>query len=156
MIRKATMADLAAVTRVNRAAYEPFTARLGRPPGPMLMDHGPRIASGETWVAERDGAVVGVAVIVAEADGMLLENVVVAPAAQGSGIGSALLTFADEHARARGLTRIRLYTNVLMRENIQRYAKRGYIETHRAVVDGYHRVFMAKALRPASSSSAPA
>jgi hypothetical protein len=35
---------------------------------------------------------------------------------------------------------------VTMTENIQRYARIGFIETHRGTEDGYERVFMRKLL----------
>ncbi len=33
-----------------------------------------------------------------------------------------------------------------MTENLAFYARRGFVETHRAVVDGYRRVFLCKRL----------
>lgn len=42
--------------------------------------------------------------------------------------------------------RARLYTNEAMTENLAFYQRQGYIETHRGVQDGYHRVFLVKAV----------
>ena len=75
-----------------------------------------------------------------------LDNVAVSPTAQGKGYGRILLDYAESIARAMGFARIRLYTQVIMTENQAIYAKRGYIETHRAVEKGLHRVFMEKVL----------
>ncbi|WP_346770509.1 GNAT family N-acetyltransferase [Pseudomonas sp. 273] len=75
---------------------------------------------------------------------MLLENIAVAPAFKGRGIGKALLAFCEDYARARRLEAIELYTNQLMTENIALYTKLGYQETHRATEDGFARVFMRK------------
>jgi hypothetical protein len=41
----------------------------------------------------------------------------------------------------------RLYTNAAMTENLAYYPRRGYIETHRAAQDGFHRVFFRKPVR---------
>ena len=59
-------------------------------------------------------------------------------------IGSRLLARAEEYARGLGLSEIRLYTNAAMAENLAYYPRRGYIETHRADQDGFHRVFFRK------------
>ena len=72
----------------------------------------------------------------------------VAPDVQGRGIGSRLLRLAEEQARARGLGEVRLYTNAAMTENVELYRRHGYQQTHRAVEDGYQRVFFTKTLVP--------
>lgn len=41
---------------------------------------------------------------------------------------------------------IRLCTNEAMTENLAYYLRMGYPETHRAVENGYHRVFFTKRL----------
>ena len=56
----------------------------------------------------------------------------------------------DQHVRAGrlGLTRLTLYTHVVMTENQAIYAHLGYREVERRTADGYHRVYMEKVLRP--------
>jgi hypothetical protein len=39
VIRPAQPADRAAVEMIVRAAYSPYVARIGKPPGPMLDDY---------------------------------------------------------------------------------------------------------------------
>ena len=77
---------------------------------------------------------------------MLLDNVAVAPAAQGLGLGRRLLEFAEHTAVALGYRYIRLYTNEAMTENIALYSKIGYSETHRAEEMGLRRIYMTKLL----------
>jgi GNAT superfamily N-acetyltransferase len=77
-------------------------------------------------------------------DHLLLDNVAVAPDAQGMGIGAQLLRLADETAARSGLGEIRLFTNEAMTENLGYYARKGYVETGRGVQDGYRRVFFRK------------
>ncbi len=77
---------------------------------------------------------------------MLLDNVAVAPACQGQGLGRAMLQFAERAAIASGYRSIRLYTNEAMIENIRLYSRIGYVEAHRAEEKGLRRVYMTKTL----------
>jgi len=79
-------------------------------------------------------------------DHLLIENVAVAPQAQGLGVGGELLQLAEDQARAHGLREVRLYTNEAMTENLVYYPRRGYQETHRQTQDGFRRVFFTKRL----------
>ncbi len=79
-------------------------------------------------------------------DHLLLEDVAVAPQAQGLGVGGRLLWLAEEQACARGLREVRLYTNEAMTENLAYYLRRGYSETHQATQNGFRRVFFTKLL----------
>lgn len=78
--------------------------------------------------------------------GYRLENVAVAPAAVGKGLGRALIGFAEAQARAQGFDRISLYTNVHMTENLSLYPHLGYRETGRRREDGFDRVYFEKRL----------
>lgn len=138
-----------AVRTLAAAAYEPYTERIGRPPAPVGADYADLIARGTTWVAEHDGRIVGFVVLVRRPDHLLLDNVAVAPEAQGLGIGSRLLRLAEEAAARSGLGEIRLLTNEAMTENLGYYARKGYVETGRGVQDGYRRVFFRKLVAPA-------
>lgn len=144
MIRPATLADQTAVEAIVAAAYSPYIARIGQKPGPMLDDYAALIAAGQVHVT--GSPVEGLIVLVDEPDHLLLDNIAVAPAAKGKGIGRALLQFADAEALRRGFTELRLYTHELMTENLALYARAGWQETHRAVQKGFPRVFFRKPL----------
>ncbi|MFC0410621.1 GNAT family N-acetyltransferase [Roseomonas elaeocarpi] len=144
--RLATPDDLPAIGAIIRDAYTPFIRRIGREPGPMSDDYALLVSRGRVHVLEQGGAVQGLVVLIPEAEAMLLDNLAVAPAAQGSGLGRRLLDFAEQRAREAGHRAIRLYTNEAMTENIALYARRGYAETHRAEEKGLKRVFMRKPL----------
>jgi len=126
------------------AAYLPYVPRIGRPPAPLSADYAAIVARGEASVAVRAGQIVGMIVLVAQADHLLLENVAVLPAEQGRGVGTRLLEFADARARELGLPAIRLYTNEAMTENLAYYPRHGYVETHRATEHGLRRVYFIK------------
>ena len=144
MIRLATVADAPAITALVRLAYAPFAARIGVEPMPMLADYAALAAAGQTSVLERDGMIAAVLVIEPHPDHLLVENVAVHPQWQRHGLGRGLMAHAETEARRRGLDLLRLYTNVAMTENIALYERLGYVETHRGVEDGRHRVFMEK------------
>ncbi len=147
MIRPARPEDAEPVRQLVQDAYGHYTARLGKTPGPMLDDYGRRIADGQTWVLEDDGALAGVLVLEdTEGGALLLDNVAVAPVMQGKGHGRALIAFAEAEARRRGCREIRLYTHVLMTENLALYRRLGFRETGRVREKGYDRVYMAKVL----------
>ena len=146
-IRRATADDAALMTRIAEEAYSPYLERMGgRRPRPMDTDYAAAVAGSEVWVAETDGVVVGFLVLVAEADGLLLEGVAVRPTHHGLGVGRALLELAEERARVDGHARIRLYTHETMVENQRLYERIGYVETHRAGEPGFTRVFYEKPL----------
>jgi SAM-dependent methyltransferase/GNAT superfamily N-acetyltransferase len=145
-VRLADQSDVSALRRIATAAYQHYVARIGRAPAPMTADYDQAVRSGQTWVAVQDGQVTGFVVLIPQPGYLLLENLAVAPAAQGRGIGGRLLHRAEDHARGLGLTEIRLYTNEAMTENLAYYPRRGYVETHRAEQNGFRRVFFRKPL----------
>ena len=136
-----------AVREVVHAAYTHYVARIGKPPGPMLDDYARRIAAGQAWVLEDDaGRISGVLVLEDATEGLLLDNIAVLPGWQGKGFGRDLLVFAEAEARRRSYATIRLYTHVLMTENIRLYQRIGYVETGRVSEKGFDRVYMEKRL----------
>ncbi|MBN8185740.1 MAG: GNAT family N-acetyltransferase [Rhodobacteraceae bacterium] len=140
------VADLAEIGELVTAAYGHYVERMGMLPGPMRTDYAVPLAAGQIEVLRADGRIAGLLVLVPESGHMLLDNVAVAPWAQGRGFGRRLMDQAEARARAAGYDRITLYTHVTMVENIEIYLRRGYVETHRAEVNGLHRVYMAKRL----------
>ncbi|HTZ27831.1 MAG TPA: GNAT family N-acetyltransferase [Streptosporangiaceae bacterium] len=131
---------------VVHEAYLLYVPRIGRMPAPMTADYTAAVESGEAWVAELDGAIVGLLVLVVCPGYLLIENIAVQPSAQRRGIGSRLLMLAEDEARANGLGEIRLYTNEGMTENLAFYPRHGYRETRRAEENGFRRVFFSKVL----------
>jgi ribosomal protein S18 acetylase RimI-like enzyme len=144
MIRPALPQEAEAVHALVREAYGHYVERLGREPGPMNDDYVQRIAAGQTWVLEEQGALVGILVLEDRPDALLLYNVAVAPTAQGKGHGRQLIAFAEAEARRRGYDELQLFTHVLMTENIALYQRLGFVETGRVDEEGFRRVYMAK------------
>jgi ribosomal protein S18 acetylase RimI-like enzyme len=147
-VRRAAASDVPAIAAIAAAAYSPYVGSIGVRPGPLDADYAAAVAGSDVRVVEVDGAVVAFLVLVPAVDHLLLENVAVHPDAQGDGTGSTLLRLAEEEAAARGLPEVRLYTHRLMADNLARYRRRGYVETHRESQGGFDRVFLTKVLGP--------
>jgi GNAT superfamily N-acetyltransferase len=146
MIRPAHPSDADTVRAIVQAAYGHYVARIGKPLAPMTDDYDHRIAAGQVWVLQEGGEIIGLVVLEDLPDALLLDNVAVSPAAQRKGFGRALIAFAEQEARRRGYGELRLYTNVLLVENIALYARLGFAETGRVREKGFDRVYMAKPL----------
>ena len=143
-VRRATPDDVPALYVVVHDAYLLYVPRIGRMPAPMTADYSAAVQAGQAWVAEADGAIAGLLVLVVYPDYLLIENIAVQPSSQRRGIGSRLLELAEDEARANGLGEIRLYTNEGMTENLAFYPRHGYRETRRAEENGFRRVFFSK------------
>ena len=147
-LRPATLADVEAIRALTDAAFEPYVPRMGVRPAPMDADHAASVREGHVWVAELDGAIAGFVVLQPQPGHLYLDILAVAPAAQGRGVGAALLELAETQARERGLAEVRLCTNEAMTENLAYYPRRGYAETHRSEQHGFRRVFFRKTVTP--------
>lgn len=146
MIRPARPDEAEIVRDIVHAAYRHYIARIGKPPGPMLDDYARRVADDQAWVLEEAGNITGVLVLEQTGQGFLLDNIAVAPCAQGGGRGRTLIAFAEAEARRRGFGEIRLYTHALMTENLALYKRLGFVETARITEKGFDRVYMTKPL----------
>jgi ribosomal protein S18 acetylase RimI-like enzyme len=133
-IRPATLADATSVQNVSLAAYTAaYQAALGYVPKPGHEDYRPRIARGDDFVAEdASSGITGVLVLERHADPLMIYSLViyslaVEPARENSGIGKALLAFADRFARRGGMAEIRLFTNKRMVNTISLYQRCGFV-----------------------------
>ena len=142
MIRLADPNDTARISEIVELAYRPYVASIGAVPGPLLDDYPGPVAAKQAWVT--GDPVMGVLVLVDEPDHLLLDNIAVDPAAQGTGVGRVLMEFADAEARRRGYRELRLYTHQKMLRNIELYKKLGWQETGRGEQAGLARVFFRK------------
>jgi N-acetylglutamate synthase-like GNAT family acetyltransferase len=143
-IRRANEGDLPVIEEIITAAYSMYMARMDRPPAPMLRDYSLAVEEGSVWVVGTP--IAGLISLIPAGDSLLVENLAVHPAAQGTGLARALMDFAEQQARKLRLPRLALYTNEVMTENQAIYVHLGYRETARRSEDGYQRVFMQKDL----------
>ena len=144
-IRLASEADHDAVAACVRAAYDKYIVRIGRKPMPLLADYHALIAQNVVYVlVDSKEQICGVLVMLLYENSMLIENIAIDPAFQGHGLGSQLMTFAEQQARNAQLPSIYLYTHELMTENLRIYHHLGFVEEERRDEGGFHRVFLRK------------
>jgi ribosomal protein S18 acetylase RimI-like enzyme len=141
-IRKASADDAGRIGAIAHAAYVKYVSRIGREPSPMLVDFAAEIAADHVVVIETAAAVDGYMIAWPEADAYFIDSIAVDPARQGEGLGRQLIDQAAEEGKRLRLPALRLYTNAAMTENLLMYAHLGFVETHRAMEQGFHRVYL--------------
>ncbi|TGV12537.1 GNAT family N-acetyltransferase [Mesorhizobium sp. M8A.F.Ca.ET.173.01.1.1] len=144
--RPAEPADAAAITDIVRAAYARWVPVIGREPLPMRADYDKAVAEHPFDLAVEDGRIVGMIETLLADDHLWVENVCVAPQAQGRGIGRLLLERVETKARAAGRAELRLLTNGAFEANVSLYRKLGYtIDREEPFLNGTT-VYMSKRL----------
>ena len=124
--RAAEAADAAAIRDIVRAAYAKWVPVIGREPLPMRADYDKAVAEHPFDLAIEDKRIVGLIETIAHDDHLWIENVCVAPEAQGKGIGRLLLQRAEGKAREAGRHELRLLTNGAFEANVSLYKRQGY------------------------------
>jgi N-acetylglutamate synthase-like GNAT family acetyltransferase len=142
--RRARAGEAAEIAALVRAAYAHYPARIGIRPAPMDADYERLIAVDEVWVAPAEGEIEAVLVLHHGGDHLFVENVAVAPGAQRSGRGGALLAHAEDRATALEVPELRLLTHELMTENREIYAHLGWEPTPPPAGERYGRVYFRK------------
>jgi len=131
LVRDARVEDAAAVAALcGELGYTVTTrnaaARISKSGGAQML------------VAVRDGVVLGWIEIAqrdtVEGEAAEIQGLIVTAAARGQAIGSQLLAAAEGWARAHGLVRTRVRSNVLRERTHGFYLQRGYTERKRQVV----------------------
>ena len=146
-IRSAVADDVARIGAIAHAAYALYVPRIGREPAPMVADFEAEVAANRVVVIEAAGSVRGYMIAWPEPDAYFIDNIAIDPQSQGDRLGRRLIDHAVAQAEKLKLPALRLYTNVLMTENQSMYAHIGFVETHRVVEKGFHRVYMRWSLR---------
>ncbi|CDX61199.1 GCN5-related N-acetyltransferase [Mesorhizobium plurifarium] len=124
--RAAEAADAVAIRDIVRAAYAKWVPMIGREPLPMRADYEKAVAEHPFDLAVAQDRIVGMLETMLADDHLWIENVCVAPDAQGRGIGRLLLERAEHKAREAGRDELRLLTNGAFEANVSLYRRQGY------------------------------
>ena len=130
ILRRATLKDEPDVVWCIDRAYATYARAI--PDLPQVSQGIDRdITDNIVWVAELDGKIAGVLVLVPGSDSLTIANVAVDPANKGQGLGRALMETAAAEAIRLGTPSLRLSTHVNMPENVALYAYLGWAEVGR-------------------------
>jgi ribosomal protein S18 acetylase RimI-like enzyme len=124
--RRATGADLPAVTALQQAAYARNREILGVEPLPLLADYAEVFTDYEVWLYEAGGALAGVLILESRLGDLLIWSIATVPGLQKQGLGAQMLAAAEGRARELGLACLRLYTGQRLSSNIAWYERHGY------------------------------
>ncbi len=136
--RPATLADLPALLPVIREFYAHFDFAWDEArKRDLLVRYLANPATGTLWLAERDGRILGYALVpfyfALEFDGFvaLLDEFFLRPETRGQGLGAQLLTALATALKAQGLTRLRLEIDARHPEATALYQRLGFIADNR-------------------------
>jgi GNAT superfamily N-acetyltransferase len=138
----------------SREAYAKWVPIIGREPKPMTADYAAAVRHHRIDLLHLDGRLAALIEMIPGPDHLLIENVAVAPAYQGRGLGRWLLAHAEALAASLGHAEIRLYTNGLFAENLRLYRRLGYRIDREEAFPGGIVVHMSKPVRATSSRAA--
>jgi len=141
-LRTASLSDINAIMAVVRRVV-PLMRASGNLqwdesyPNPGVFEQD--VALNQLWVVEIDGQIAGVAAITTDQDqgytqvgwditelAIVVHRVAVDPAFQGQGVAAALMAKAEEVARSRGISALRVDTNTNNQVTQRLFPKLGY------------------------------
>ena len=147
-LRRAEASDAAAVRALTRDAYAKWVPVIGREPKPMTKNYDTAVRLNRIDLAHVGAEPAGLIETIDRSDHLLIENVAVAPARHGKGLGRALMAHAESVARAAGYREVRLYTNQKFEANVKLYLALGYRIDREEESDLGVTVYMSKTLSP--------
>ena len=149
-LRIASPSDADAIAATLRDAFAPFRP-LYTPAGFLATTPSPehllaRWSEGPTWVAERDGELLGTVSAVPRATELYIRSMAVRPAAQGQRLGAQLLEAVEAFGLAQGYDRLGLSTTPFLHAAVRLYERHGFLRTGMADLFGTPLIVMTKGL----------
>ncbi|MCX5579993.1 GNAT family N-acetyltransferase [Kaistia terrae] len=138
--------DRAVIEALQQAAYARNREQLGVEPLPLLADYASLLASHEFWLLDGAAAPRGLLVLEKRPKDLLIWSVAASPVAQGQGVGTRLLDFAEVRARQLNRSTLRLYTGEKLIRNIAWYERHGYAVEEREVLADRVLIHMVKTI----------
>ena len=102
VIRRGTVADVAAITALTRSAYAKWVPLISREPLPMRADYSAAIKDHRFDLLFVDSDLAALIETVLRDGDLLIENVAVAPSFQKRGFGRLLIAHAEQMAAQAG------------------------------------------------------
>lgn len=154
VLRAATVADAPAIAATIAAAFAQYRGRLV-PESGAFRETAEGIAAelgrdAGAIVAERNGEMVGCAVISLLDGDLYFGRLSVRPEARGLGLAKRLIAAVEDEARRRGLPGVRLGVRIALPDNQRLFHALGYREISREAHPGFDHptsINMRKALR---------
>lgn len=126
-IRIAEPQDADAIGAIVRAAYAKWVPLIGREPLPMRVDYRQAVLEHRFDLAVEGSTILGLIETVPKPEHLWIQNVAVAPAAQGRGIGPMLIAHTEQWARSSGHAELGLVTNGVFEANVTLYKRLGFV-----------------------------
>ncbi|PIK69019.1 GNAT family N-acetyltransferase [Methylobacterium frigidaeris] len=145
-LRSATKEDVPRIEALVRAAYAKWIPVIGREPVPMIADYALAVRVNRFGLLERDGSLLALIETIPRADHLWVENLAVAPARRGQGLGRWMLQRAEDDGRALGHTMMRLVTNQAFAGNVEFYRRAGFAVEREEPFRGGVAVYLGKVL----------
>ena len=152
-IRPAEPREAESIRTIVRAAYAKWVPLIGREPMPMRADYEQALTKHQFDLAVEDAQIRGLIETLAHDDHIWIENVAVAPEAQGQGIGQLLFAHIERRAVEAGLPQLRLLTNGAFEGNLTLYRRLGFATDRVEEFMGGTAVYMSKTLENPSPKS---
>lgn len=143
MINLASPNDLMQIKHVAHEVYASYVPRFSKvAPEPVIKDYSVPVSQRRLY-AFRQPDIRGFIVCFANGDDYDIDNVVVLPKFQRTGIGQQLLTFAEKQAHEARCHRLAVSAHIAMHENIAFYKQHGFVVTSQEADEaGIERVFL--------------
>ena len=145
-IRPAEPREAESIRSIVRAAYAKWVPLIGREPMPMRADYEQALTKHRFDLAVEGAEIRGLIETLAHDDHIWIENVAVAPEAQGQGIGQLLFAHIEQRAAEAGLPHLRLLTNGAFEANLTLYKRLGFVVDRVEEFMGGTAVYMSKTL----------
>ena len=126
-IRRASAADVDLIRAFTRAAYAKWIPLIGREPLPMSADYETAITQHRFDLLYKGEALAALIETIVRPDHLHIQNLCVSPDFQRAGLGSQLLNYAADLAKAKNLPVLRLDTNSFFTGNVDLYLRRGFV-----------------------------
>lgn len=147
--RRAKIKDITAIKSMVDTAYSKYIAPMGSLPAPMTVDYYELLKTNDLVIMlDTYDKLIGCMAIDYDpsTDSMIINNLVVDPAAQAEGYAQLFIDYALDIAWIHGCKAVALCTNFKMQKVFRRYIVRSFEEIHRVTGDGYELVFYNRSL----------